>query len=374
MLIGLTEEQLQLRASAGALMTELASEAEVRRLMATPLGVDDAAWAQLCELGLPGLAVPEERGGSGGSLVDQGVVLEQMGRAVYCGPYFSTAVLAAQTLLHVEGDPDAEELLQQVCAGTTRATLALTEESGRWEEDAVALAAERRASSWRLSGTKTFVPDGASADVLLVVARTSAGCSLFAVSADAEGLVRTPLPTMDQTRKQARLDFASTPARLLGPEGSGWVVVEQALQSAAIALAAEQIGGAERVLEMCVEHAKTRHQFGRAIGSFQAVQHKCATMLVDVEAAKSAAYFGLASAAQRTPELPSVASLVKAYCSDTYRRTANEAIQVFGGMGITWEHPIHLYFKRARSSQLFLGTAAAHRRRLAAHLSLAPLG
>lgn len=374
MLIGLTEEQLQLRASAGALMTELASEAEVRRLMATPLGVDDAAWAQLSDLGLPGLAVPEDRGGAGGSLVDQGVVLEQMGRAVYCGPYFSSAVLAAQTLLAVEKDADADEILQQVCTGTSRATLALTEESGRWDEDAVALTAERGPSSWRLTGSKTFVPDGASADVVLVVARTPAGCSLFVVSADAEGLVRTPLPTMDQTRKQARLDFASTPARLLGPEGGGWDAVEQALHSAAVALAAEQVGGAERVLEMCVEHAKTRHQFGRAIGSFQAVQHKCATMLVDVEAAKSAAYFGLASAVERTPELAAVASLAKAYCSEAYRRTANEAIQVFGGMGLTWQHPIHLYFKRARSSQLLLGTAAAHRRRLAAHLSLVPLG
>lgn len=372
MLIGLTEEQLQLRASAGALMAEIASEVEVRRLMATADGVDDIAWRQVCELGLPGLAVPEERGGAGGSLVDQGVVLEQMGRSVYCGPYYSTAVLAAQTLLGMEQDPHAEELLQQVCAGTSRATLALTEGSGRWNEDAVALAAERGATSWLLSGSKTFVPDGASADVLLVVARTSGGTSLFAVPADADGLVRTPLPTMDQTRKQARLDFSSTPARLLGEEGRGWTSVEQALQAAAVALGAEQVGGAERVLEMCVEHARTRHQFGRAIGSFQAVQHKCATMLVDVEAAKSAAYFGLAAAAQRTPELPSVASLAKAYCSEAYRRTTNEAIQVFGGMGLTWAHPLHLYFKRARSSQLLLGTAAEHRRRLAAHLSLGP--
>lgn len=374
MLVGLTEEQLQLRASVSDLLARIASESEVRRVMATVDGVDDAAWTQICQLGLPGLAVPEDRGGAGGSLVDQGVVLEQMGRNVYCGPYFSTAVLAAQTLLHVEQDPAAEELLQQVCAGETRATLALTEESGRWEVDAVTLAAERGPSSWRLTGSKTFVPDGASADLLLVVARTPGGSSLFVVKADADGLARTPLPTMDQTRKQARLDFTATPGRLVGQEGGGWNAVEQALQAAAVGLAAEQVGGAERVLEMCVEHARTRHQFGRAIGSFQAVQHKCATMLVDVEAAKSAAYFGLASAAQRTPELPMVASLAKAYCSEAYQRTTNDAIQVFGGIGVTWEHPLHLYFKRARSSQLLLGTAASHRRRLADHLALATHG
>lgn len=372
MLIGRTEEQLQLLDTTRKLMAEIATEREVRRLMATPDGHDVAAWNRIRELGLPGLAVPGERGGAGGTLVDQGVVLEQMGRSLYCGPYFSTAVLAVQTLLHVERSTVGEELLAQVCDGELRGTLAVTEESGRWDEAGIRLRAEPGQGCWQLTGSKSYVLDGASADIILVVARTESGLSLFAVAANAEGLRRSPLPTMDQTRKQARLDFSSTPAMLLGVDGDGWRPVERGLAAAAVALAAEQVGGAEMVLEMSVDHARTRFQFGRPIGSFQAVQHKCATMLMEVEAAKSAAYYGLAAAVRQSPELPAVASLAKAFCSETYRRTANEAIQIFGGIALTWEHPLHLYFKRARSSQLLLGSAAAHRARLAAHLGLNP--
>jgi len=369
MLVGRTEEQLQLASSVGALLSEIASEAEVRRLMATSTAEDATSWGRICDMGLPGLAVPERLGGAGGTLVDQGVVLEQMGRALYCGPYFSTAVLAVQTLLHLQ-DEAAEELLRQVCTGTLSATLAITEASGRWDEAGVTLQAERGESSWLLTGTKTFVPDGASAELVLVVARTAAGTGVFAVGPAAQGVRRTPLPTMDQTRKQARLDFSATPATLLGTDGDGWRGVDAALAAATAGLAAEQVGGAQRVLDMTVEHARTREQFGRPVGTFQAVQHKCATMLVEVEAAKSAAYFALATAADGSPELPVVASLAKAYCSQAYRRTANEAIQIFGGIGLTWEHPVHLYFKRARSSEVFLGSPALHRERLAAHLAI----
>ena len=298
MLIGFTSEQSQLRDATRDLLAEVSSEDRVRALMPDPAGTDPDAWQGMARLGLPGIAVPERFGGAGGSLVDQGVVLEEMGRALCGGPYFSTAVLAAQTLLAApDDDPLAAELLEGICAGGLAVTLAVTEAGGRWDEAGVTLQATEGASGWALSGSKTFVPDGATADVILVAARTAAGISLFAVPGSAEGLTRTPLPAMDQTRKQARLDFTAAPGRLIGADGAGWNVIERGLRRAAAGLAAEQAGGAQRVLELMVEYARTRHQFGRPIGSFQAVQHTCAAVLVDVEAARSAAYYGLRTAA-----------------------------------------------------------------------------
>jgi alkylation response protein AidB-like acyl-CoA dehydrogenase len=386
-LIGFTSEQSLLRDATRDLLAEFSSEARVRALMPDPAGTDPDAWRQLAGLGLPGIAIPERFGGDGGSLVDQGVVLEEMGRALCGGPYFSTAVLAAQTLLAAVDDaPLAAELLEGICTGGLTVTLAVTEAGGRWDEAGITLQAVQAASGWELTGSKTFVPDGAIADVILVVARTAAGISLFAVPGSAGGLTRVPLPAMDQSRKQARLDFTGAQARLIGADGAGWGVVERGLRRAAVGLAAEQVGGAQRVLELMVEHARTRHQFSRPIGSFQAVQHACARVLVDVEAAKSAAYYALRTAAAQPavaePEAPgparesgeadlaAVASLAKAVCSEIYRHAADAAIQVFGGIALTWEHPIQLYFKRARSSEILLGAPAYHRDLLARHLTL----
>ena len=379
MLIGFTSEQSQLGEAARDLLSEISSGDRVRALMPDPAGADPEAWRQLAALGLPGIAVPARFGGEGGSLVDQGVVLEEMGRALCGGPYFSTAVLAAQTLLAAPGDdPVAAELLEGICAGGLTVTLAVTEAGGRWDETGVELKAAQAGSGWALTGSKTFVPDGATADVILVPARTAAGISLFAVPGPAAGLTRLPLPAMDQTRKQARLDFTAARGRLIGEDGAGWGVIERGLRRAAVGLAAEQVGGAQRVLELMVEHARTRHQFGRPIGSFQAVQHTCAAVLVDVEAARSAAYYALRTAAAQSggpsesgeDELAAVASLAKAVCSETYRHAADAAIQVFGGIALTWEHPVQLYFKRARSSEILLGAPAYHRELLAGHLAL----
>ena len=378
MLIGFTTEQSQLRDATRDLLAAVSSEDRVRALMPDPAGTDPGAWRELAGLGLPGIAVPERFGGGGGSLADQGVVLEEMGRALCGGPYFSTAVLAAQTLLAApDGDPVATELLEGICAGGLTVTLALTEAGGRWDEAGVKLQATKGASCWEVTGSKTFVPDGATADVILVAARTPAGISLFAVPGSAEGVTRVPLPAMDQTRKQARLDFTAAGGRLIGEDGAGWGVIGRGLRRAAVGLAAEQAGGAQRVLELMVEHARTRHQFGRPIGSFQAVQHTCAAVLVDVEAARSAAYYAMRTAAAQSgpsqsgeDELAAVASLAKAVCSETYRHAADAAIQVFGGIAVTWEHPIQLYFKRARSSEILLGAPAYHRELLAGHLAL----
>jgi alkylation response protein AidB-like acyl-CoA dehydrogenase len=194
--------------------------------------------------------------------------------------------------------------------------------------------------------------------------------SLFAVDKGAKGMSRTALPTMDQTRKQARIDFDGTPATLVGQEGKGWEILGTVLDLAAVALAAEQVGGAQKVLEMAVEYAKVRVQFGRPIGSFQAIKHKCADMLLEVESAKSAAYYGMWCAAEMNQELPSVASLAKAYCSEAYFHAAAENIQIHGGIGFTWEHPAHLYFKRAKSSELMFGDPTYHRELLARRIGI----
>jgi alkylation response protein AidB-like acyl-CoA dehydrogenase len=215
-----------------------------------------------------------------------------------------------------------------------------------------------------------FVIDGHTAQLILVAARTGSDVSLFAVDGSAAGLTRTPLSTMDQTRKQARLEFSGVPARLVGAEGQGWPVLVKALDLAAVALAAEQVGGAQKVLEMSVEYAKVRVQFGRPIGSFQAIKHKCADMLLEVESAKSAAYYAGWAAAEDNDELPVVASLAKAYCSDAYFHAAAENIQIHGGIGFTWEHPAHLYFKRAKSSELMLGDPTYHREQLAQRIGI----
>ena len=212
--------------------------------------------------------------------------------------------------------------------------------------------------------------DGATAGLILVAARTDKGVSLFAVEGDAAGLTRTPLNTMDQTRKQAKLEFADTPARLIGTEGGGWDTLSTVLDLAAVGLSAEEVGGAQKVLEMSVEYAKVRIQFGRPIGSFQAIKHKCADMLLEVESAKSAAYYGMWCAAEMNDELPSVASLAKAYCSEAYFHAAAENIQIHGGIGFTWEHPAHLYFKRAKSSELLFGDPTYHRELLAQRIGI----
>jgi alkylation response protein AidB-like acyl-CoA dehydrogenase len=321
-------------------------------------------------MGLQGLIVPEEFGGSGYSYVELIVVREEMGRSLLCAPYFATVALAANALIHSGDDQAKKEFLPGIASGETIATVAFTEPSGKWDEAGITMAATKSGDAWKLSGTKMFVLDGHTADLIIVAARTSAGVSLFAVSGDAAGLTRTALSTMDQTRKQAKLEFSDTPARLIGTDGAGWTVLSTVLDLAAVALAAEQVGGAQRCLDMAVEYAKVRVQFGRPIGSFQAIKHKCADMLLEVESAKSAAYYAGWCAAEMNEELPSVASLAKAYCSEAYFHAAAENIQIHGGIGFTWEHPAHLYFKRAKSSELLFGDPTYHRELLAQRIGI----
>ncbi|MDW3217873.1 MAG: acyl-CoA dehydrogenase family protein [Acidimicrobiales bacterium] len=366
-----SEEQEQLREFVRSFLEDKSAEDAVREQMDTEQGYDEAVWNQMAEqMGLQALAIPEEFGGQGFGFVEQVVVLEEMGRALLCAPYFSSCVLAANAILH-SGDDDAKKnILPGIASGETRAALAFTEESGRWDEGGITLQASGGGDSWTLDGTKMYVLDGHTANLIIVAARTDAGVSLFSVDADADGLTRTALSTMDQTRKQAKLEFSGVSASLIGDDGAGWSTMETVLDLAAVALAAEQVGGAQMCLDMSVEYAKVRVQFGRPIGSFQAIKHKCADMLLEVESAKSAAYYAGWCAAEMNDELPQVASLAKSYCSEAYFHAAAENIQIHGGIGFTWEHPAHLYFKRAKSSELLFGDPTYHRELLAQRIGI----
>jgi len=366
-----TEEQEELRKTVRAFLDAKSAETDVRALMETTDGYDAAVWSQMGEqMGLQGLAIPEQYGGSGYSFVELGIVLEEMGRSLLCAPYYSTVVLAANTLL-LSGDEAAKKAyLPGIAAGTTIATLAYTEPSGKWDESGITATASGSGSDFKITGTKSFVLDGHTAGLIIVAAKTGKGTSLFAVEGNAAGLTRTALSTMDQTRKQAKLELKDTPGKLIGTEGQGWSVLHKVLDLAAVGLAAEQVGGAQKVLDMAVEYAKVRVQFGRPIGSFQAIKHKCADMLLEVESAKSAAYYGMWCAAEMNEELPSVASLAKAYCSEAYFHATAENIQIHGGIGFTWEHPAHLYFKRAKSSELLFGDPTYHRELLAQRIGI----
>jgi len=368
---GFTEEQEELRRLVRRFLEDKSPETEVRRLMATTEGYDPAVWRQMADqLALQAMTIPEAYGGAGFGYVELLVVLEEMGAALLCAPYFSTVALGANALLTSGDEVASKQWLPTIASGETIATLAITEDSGRWDVEAITTKAKKQDGAWTLDGHKSFVLDGHTAGLVLVAARTEAGLSLFAVEGDAAGLTRTPLATMDQTRKQARLEFAGTPATLVGRDGEAAGGLEKTLQLAAVALAAEQVGGAQRVLDNAVEYAKNRMQFGRPIGSFQAIKHKCADMLLEVESAKSAAYYGAWAAATDDEELALAASLAKSYCSEAYFHCAAENIQIHGGIGFTWEHHAHLYFKRAKSSELLLGDPAYHRELLAQRLGI----
>ncbi|MEU1369755.1 acyl-CoA dehydrogenase family protein [Streptomyces sp. NPDC005803] len=367
-----TDEQEDLRRTVRAFFDKTSSEPELRRLMDSPEGHDPGVWQRMgSEIGVQGLMVPEEFGGAGCGMVELGVVMEEAGRALLCAPLLSSAVMATTALLRCE-DPDARKrLLPRLAAGETVATFALTEDAARWDAEGVRLAArEDTGGGWRLSGNKNFVLDGAVADVVLTVARTPDGIGLFCVEGDAPGLVRETLPTLDPTRRQARLEYREVPATRLRTPGNGWDLVSEVLDRTAAALAAEQVGVAEQALDMAVEYAKTRHQFGRAIGSFQAVKHLLADVLLEVESARAAAYFALLSADGGGDDLPNVAGLAKAFCSDAAVLAASQNIQVHGGIGFTWEHTAHLYLKRAKTSQLLLGDSAHHRELLARRIGV----
>ncbi|MCK9900437.1 acyl-CoA dehydrogenase [Parafrankia colletiae] len=391
-----SDEQEELRHTVRSFLEHTSPESEVRRLMETAEGYDPAVWRQMAEqLGLQGLHVPEEYGGAGFGYVELGIVLEEMGARLLCAPFLASAVLATGALLAVDDPAARAELLPGLVDGTAIGTLAFAGPSGRPDTGApVALApvpvpapvpapistpADRlitaassgAAGAYTLRGTRHFVLDGAVAGLILVTAWADGGLSLFAVSGDAPGLTRSPLPVMDLTRKQADLTFTDTPARLIGAEGAAGPVLTQVVLLACVALANEGAGGARAVLDQAVHHARERLQFGRPIGSSQAVRHQCADMLVAVEGSKSAAYHAARVAdSGKAERLAQAASLAKAYVGEAYFSAAAENIKIHGSIGFTWEHPAHLYFRRAETSELMFGGPAHHRGLLAGQLTI----
>jgi alkylation response protein AidB-like acyl-CoA dehydrogenase len=380
---GFSQEQDLLRQTARGFLEKECPSTFVRRMMDDPAGITDELWQKLAELGWLGLTYPEAHGGVGLGLVDLTVILEEMGRVVMPGPYFSTVLLGGQALLEAGSESQRGAWLPRIAAGEARATLALVEEVPGWDADAIQLAAKpgKKAGSFALSGTKLFVPDAHTAHLLVVAARTARptkedarhGVSLFLVPAGAEGVRTTLLPTMDQTRKLCEVTLSRVevgPEALLGPLHQGWSPLARVLDRATVGLCAEMCGGAQRVLDMCTEYAKLRVAFGKPIGTYQAVKHKCADMLVAVENAKSITYYAAWAVDENVPEAPLAASMAKAYVSDAFRKAAGDGIQIHGGIGFTWEHDLHLYFKRAKGSEVTFGDATAHRERVARLLEL----
>jgi alkylation response protein AidB-like acyl-CoA dehydrogenase len=364
MIFAFSDEQLELRRTVRRFLDDVSTSAAVRAAMESELGYDPVVWRRLStELGLTGLLVAESGGAGGAGFVEVAIVLEEMGRALLCAPFLST-LMAMCALLEFD-DPVARSLLRDIAAGRVRASLALAGDDGEWWAGSASTMARDGEAGFVLDGHKSFVLDGTDAERVLVLAQTDAGPSLFVAGGDVPGLVRTALPAIDQTRRLARLEFRGVPATPIGEVGMAGAPLRRAMQRIVIALAAEQVGCAQRCLDMAVAYAKVREQFGRPIGSFQAIKHKCANLFMEVEAARSAAYYAAWAVDADSGEVPIVASLAKAYCSETATRAAGENIQVHGGVGFTWEHDAHLYLKRAKSSELMFGTPAQHRELLA---------
>ena len=374
-----TEEQEALRDAARSFLADHSSSAQVRAAMQTDTGYDPAVWRRIgAELGWTAILIPEAYGGLGLGYVELIALMEEMGAALLCAPFYSTVCLATNALLIGASEKQRRQYLPGIAAGDTTATVAFTEPNGRWDASGIEMVAHQQGDDFILNGIKTFVIDGHTADLLIVAARRGGshgveGVHLFVLPANTPGIERRLLPTMDQTRKQAQIilrDVRVPAAALIGNEGEGWPILSQTLDLAAVALSAEQLGGAQRCLDMSVDYAKQRVQFGRAIGSFQAIKHKCADMLLRVESARSASYYAGWAASVNDPELPALASLAKAYCSDAYFHCAAESIQIHGGVGFSWEYDVHLYFKRAKSSETLLGDATYHRELVAQRIGL----
>jgi len=375
---GFNEEQELLRSTARKFFENECPSEVVRALMETPDGMSSALWAKVSEQGWLGLIYPEAYDGMGLGLVDLVVLMEEMGRAVVPGPYFSSVLLGGLAILEAGSEAQKKEWLPRIATGQARVALAWMEPSAMLGAEGVTLAAVPRGGMVTLSGTKLFVSDAHAADAIVVAARTDTGTSedgigLFLVPRGARGLEVRLLPTMDQTRKLCEVtleDVTLGAEARLGGAGTGGRALGRVLDRATVALCAEMCGGAQRVLDMTVEYAKIRQAFGRPIGSYQGVKHRAADMLVDVENSKSITYYAAWALDEGVPEGPLAVSMAKAYVSDAYRRVAAAGIQLHGGIGFTWEHDLHLYFKRAKGSEFTFGDATYHRERVAQLVNL----
>ena len=354
MQFGLTESQKILKDNARKFFSVECPTAEVRRLMETDTAYDPALWSKMAEQGFTGIIFPEEAGGLGLGKVELILLMEEMGYALVPGPFFSTVVLAGSVLDACGNSDQKKKYLEPVCQGKARATVAMVLDTAARpdpEDGRVTIA------NGKLTGRKLFVPDAAVADFIVVIA----GSGVFVAESKAPGIKISAMKAMDGTRKLHVVEFNNTPAEKL----AGTTGAMQALDVATAALVGEMVGGMQRTLDMTVQYAKTRKQFGKAIGSFQAVQHKCADMYLETESSRSAAYYAAWALQEGTPDAAVAVSIAKMYASDACRNVGNNGIQVEGGMGFTWENDLHLYYRRAKASETMLGDASFHRERIA---------
>jgi alkylation response protein AidB-like acyl-CoA dehydrogenase len=355
---GLNEDQETLAKYARDFLTNECPTSFVRQMMENDTAHDQAFYSHMADLGWMGIAIPEEFGGQGMTYVDLGVLMEEMGRALVPGPFFASVCLAAPLVLEAGNDEQKRAIAGGIASGERIATVAYTEPSGRLDEGGIEMTAT---DTGALSGVKQFVLDAHVAETLLVAARTRAGVTLFVVDTAAPGVAISQQQTMDTTRRWCEVTFDNVAGEVLGEPGQGWAPLERSLQRSIGMLCGECVGGAQKVLDLSVAYARERIQFGRPIGSFQAVKHKCAEMLVDVELARSAMYYAAWAASEEPAELPLAASVAKAHCGEAYTRVASGGIHVHGGIGFTWEHDLHMYFKRAKVNEVFLGDPTYHR-------------
>jgi alkylation response protein AidB-like acyl-CoA dehydrogenase len=371
-----SDEQQMLRDTARRFLDDKAPMEHVRALMESETGFDESQWTEIAAQGWQAMAIPERYGGAGFSFMEQATLMEEMGKSLFPAPFLSSIVLGADLVLHAGNEDQKAALLPEVAAGERRLAVAHLEDRTGWDPGAISMVAEPDGDTYRLSGEKLNVVDGHTAHTLLVLARQPGtvgadGVSVFVVDAEASGIDREWVETLDQTRKQARVGFDGVEVNgALGEPGTGVARLSETLARAAVALAFEQVGGAQRCLDMSVGYAKERVQFGRPIGSFQAIKHMCADMLVAVESARSAAYYAGWVVSSDPSDLAVASPLAKSVCSEAYSRCAGDTIQIHGGVGFTWEHDAHLYFKRAKSSELLFGSPSDHRARLAATLGV----
>ena len=369
---GLSEDQELLSRSAAEFLAAECPPTLVREAAGSEDGYPRALYRKMAELGWLGLVVPESYGGAGLSTLDLALLCEQLGRAVVPGPFFSSAVLATLAILHGGSAAQKKRWLPKLASGEAIGALALLEESDRIDAPGVAMKARARGGGWLLSGTKLFVTDAHVADLLVVAARTAGrdedGVTLFLVPRDTPGVKVLPLPSIDVTRRPMEVRFESVELpkdAVLGAAGKGWKALGRVLDGAAVALAGDCLGGAERMLELAVEYSKVREQFGRVIGSFQAMKHIAAEMVSEIEPARALVWYAAYAADALPREAPRAASMAKACLGDVYARVANRSVQMHGGIGFTWEHDLHFWFKRAKWNELAYGDPVWHRERLA---------
>jgi alkylation response protein AidB-like acyl-CoA dehydrogenase len=362
----LNKAQKLLQESARTLLARECPHERVRELMETETAFDEKLWQSIADQGWTGLLIAEEYGGLALSLVDLAAVVEEMGRACLPGPFIST--LWASALIDAAGSEEQKKkYLEPISAGEMKATVALIEQSADWDAASARMRAEREGTHYRLNGRKEFVTDAAMADVIVCVAWDGKEHVILPVKQGAHGLTVTPTPAIDATRKIYRVDFEGVlvPASEALSSGLALEAIDRATAVATVALSAEMLGGMQWTLDTAVEYAKSRQQFGRAIGAYQAVQHMCADMLLMTESARSAVYYAAWMVSENDPQARHAVSIAKAYCSDAAREVGNRGIQSHGGIGFTWEHDLHLYYKRAKASEIMFGDANFHREQLA---------